>query len=200
MQIIDRQIQDSGLTAPAQGGSMRGTLAPGDCLRVRAGSLGELQAGDVVAFRRGGRVWAHRVVALQDGHGWTQGDGNWRRDAEPLAPDEVIGRVEEADGPLGRRPVAGGARGLRRARARHVVAFVRWGILSLAAPFYHALRATRIIPRLWRPEVQIVQFAAADGMRTKFIHRGQTVACWQVNPGRWTCRAPYDLVVFPPAP
>ncbi|MDD2239438.1 MAG: S26 family signal peptidase [Kiritimatiellae bacterium] len=198
VQIMDRQIHYSGLTAPAQGVSMRGTLAPGDCLRVRALPLGELQAGDVVAFRRGGRVWAHRVVALQDGHGWTQGDGNWRRDAEPLAPEEFIGRVEEADGPLGRRPVVGGARGLRRARARHVVAFVRWGVLSVAAPFYRVLRASRIVSCLWRPEVQVAQFAATGGIQTKFIHRGQTIACWQRQTRVWTCQAPYDLILFPP--
>lgn len=196
---MDRQIHYSGLTAPARGTSMRGTLAPGDCLRVRAVLLGDLQAGDVVAFRRGGRVRAHRVVALRDGHGWTQGDGNWRRDAKPLTPEEVIGRVEEAEGLLGRRPVVGGARGWRRARARHAVAFVRWGILSLAAPFYRALRASRIVSCLWHPEVRVAQFAATDGIQTKFIHRGRTVARWQSQTQLWTCRAPYDLILFPPA-
>jgi len=179
---------------------MRGTIAAGDCLRVQFVPLDELRTGDVVAFRRGGRVRVHRVVAIREEHWWTQGDGNWRRDPEPLTPEEVIGRVGEAQGLRGWRALDGGAPGLRRAARGHAIAFVRWGILSLAAPFYHALRATRIIPRLWRPEVQIVQFAAADGMRTKFIHRGQTVACWQADLGRWTCRAPYDLVVFPPAP
>ena len=128
----------------------------------------------------------------------TQGDGNWRRDAEPLAPEEFIGRVEEADGPLGRRPVVGGARGLRRARARHVVAFVRWGVLSVAAPFYRVLRASRIVSCLWRPEVQVAQFAATGGIQTKFIHRGQTIACWQRQTRVWTCQAPYDLILFPP--
>lgn len=179
---------------------MRGTIAAGDCLRVQFVPLDELRTGDVVAFRRGGRVRAHRVVAIRDGHWWTQGDGNWRRDSEPLVPEEVIGRVEEVQGPQGWRILDAGAQGLRRAAWGHAVAFIRWGILSLAAPFYHVLRATRIIRRLWRPDIQVVRFTAADGLRTKFIHRGQTVACWQVNPERWTCRAPYDLVVFPPAP
>lgn len=200
MHIMDRQIHYSGLTAPAQGASMRGTLAPGDCLRVQAVPLGELCAGDVVAFRRGGRVRAHRVVALRGGHWWTQGDGNWRRDSEPLAPEEVIGQVEEAEGPSGRRPVVGGARGLRRARMRHVFSFVRWGVLSLAAPLYRVLRASRVVSCLWHPEVRAVQFASTDGIQTKFIHRGRTVASWQSQTQLWTCRAPYDLILFPPTP
>ena len=68
-------IRCSATTAPAEGGSMRGAIAAGECLRVRAMELPEVGAGDVVAFRRGGRVRVHRVTAIRDGRWWTQGDG-----------------------------------------------------------------------------------------------------------------------------
>ena len=188
------------MSAPARGGSMRGTLADGDRLIVRAVALGEVGLGDVVAFRRGGRIWAHRLVKIRDGQWWTQGDGNWRRDTEPLVGSEYIGRVEEADGSGGRRKVAGGSKGMRRATGWHVLAFVRWGVRSLLVPLYRLVRASRVAPLLWRPDVLVARFSTADGPRIKYIHRGHAVACWRADRQSWTCRRPYDLVLFPPAP
>ena len=195
----ERLIPYDGWTAPSEGGSMRGTIAPGERLLVRAMELPAVEAGDIVAFRRGGRVWVHRVMAIRQGRWWTQGDGNWRRDADPLQPDEFIGRVEEAVGAAGSRRLVGGARGRRQAIGRHAAAFLRWGFLSLLAPLYRLAGRSRLAARFWRPDILTVRFAGAGGRRTKYIHLGRTVACWHDASRGWTCRRPYDLILFPPS-
>ena len=177
---------------------MRGTLAAGDVLRIRTAAPGDLRLGDVVAFRSGGQVLAHRIVGFEDGVFRTQGDGNWRRDSAPLAPAEIIGLVAERERAGKLSPVAGGNRGLRRAGILHALAFLRWGILALLAPAYRGLRARRWLVPLWRPRVVAVRFSAAGRSTVKFIHRGRTVACWNPQEERWTCRKPYDLVLAPP--
>jgi len=177
---------------------MRGTLAEGDGVRIEAVSDDALRRGDVVAYRSANQVVVHRIVGRRNGEWITQGDGNWRRDAAPLDPEEFIGRVDEVVGPAGTRTVAGGAQGRRRAVGRHVVAFVRWAFLSLLAPLYRLAGRSRVAVRFWRPDILTVRFVAADGRRTKYIHRGQTVACWHDVSRGWTCRRPYDLILFPP--
>ncbi len=178
---------------------MRGTIAPGERLLVRAMELPAVEAGDIVAFRRGGRVRVHRMVAIRQGRWWTQGDGNWRRDIEPLQPEEFIGRVEEAVGPAGSRRLAGGARGRRLAMGRHAAAFVRWGFLSLLAPPYRRLWRGRVGPPVWGAGLRAGGFCPGGRPRAKYIHRGQTVASWHDASRGWTCRRPYDLILFPPS-
>lgn len=177
---------------------MRGTLAAGDVLQIRPASAGELRRGDVVAFRSGGQVLAHRIVGFENGAFRTQGDGNWRRDSTPLVPGEIIGLVAERERAGRRSQVAGGGQGRRRAGILHALAFLRWGILTLLAPAYRGLRARRWLAPLWRPRVVAVRFSAAGRLTVKFIHRGRTVACWDPQEERWTCRKPYDLVLVPP--
>ena len=71
------------------------TLQAGDGLWVFPVVLDSLQVGDIVAFRSGGHVMAHRIAGKDGGRFLTQGDGNWRRDSAPLEPADLIGKVEE---------------------------------------------------------------------------------------------------------
>lgn len=178
---------------------MRGTIAEGDCLWVCAVSPDELQPGDVVAFRSGGHVMAHRIAGRAGDRFLTQGDGNWRRDSTPLDPVDLIGRVEDREQAGVRSALAGGARGRRRAAVLHVFAFSRWSVLVCLAPFYRLIRASRLASLVWRPRIVAVRFASPAGTITKFIHRGRTVACWNPQAGQWTCRKPYDLLLPPPS-
>jgi hypothetical protein len=177
---------------------MRGTLAEGDCLWVSPAPFDSLQAGDVVAFRSGGQVLAHRIVGRHGEAIKTQGDGNWRRDASPLLREALIGKVMERERDGIRSAVAGGARGRRRGRFFHAISFLRWTVLRLLAPGYRLVRASRIASLVWKPRIQMVFFATAAGRIAKFIHRGRTVACWMPQEEQWTCRKPYDLLLSPP--
>ena len=176
------------------------TLQDGDCLWVSPAVFDSLQPGDVVAFRSGGHVLAHRIAKRDGSRFLTQGDGNWRRDCTPVGPADLIGRVEERERSGVRSAVVGGARGRRRAGLLHAIAFLRWIFLVLLAPFYRLIRASRMAACLWRPRVLAVYFSSTGAGTTKFIHRGRTVACWHPSEGRWSCRKPYDLILFPPRP
>lgn len=177
---------------------MRGTLAEGDGVRIASVPYDSPHRGDVVAYRAGDQVVVHRIVGRRGGEWITQGDGNWRRDAAPLAPERFIGVVTERARAGATAAVIGGAAGFRRAAALHAGSFLRWLALTALAPFYRLLRASRAVPFLWRPRILAVRFAASGGAVTKFVHRGRAVAQWIPQAERWTCRKPYDLLLSRP--
>jgi hypothetical protein len=78
----------------AFGGSMSPAIRPGDLLNVRLAPAEGIRRGDVVLFWRGGRLFAHRVVALTPGGMvTTRGDAHWHDD--PAVPaDDVLGIVQ----------------------------------------------------------------------------------------------------------
>jgi hypothetical protein len=97
------------------------TFREGDMLTIAAlGSEGP-QTGEVVAFERGGELFAHRVV--ETGEGWvvTRGDGNARDDAA-VGLEQIVGRVVRhgrgAQVNQGAAPGTGIASTLRRVRGR----------------------------------------------------------------------------------
>ena len=177
---------------------MRGTLGEGDGLWIAPTPFERLEVGDVVAFRAGGQVVAHRIVGRSGDGFLTQGDFNWRRDTEPFVAGQLIGKVTERERRGIRSPVAGGARGMRRAALLHAACRVWIHARPLLAVPYRLLRASRLAGRVWRPQIETVRFASPAGSVTKFIHRGKTVGCWNGQSRRWECRAPFDLILSPP--
>jgi len=179
---------------------MRFTIGAGDSLWVSSIPFAALQVGDVVVFDSGGQVVAHRIVGLHPQGFLTRGDGNLRRDAAPLTPDRFIGKVLEREQGGVRSSVVGGAQGRRRAVALRAVGFLRMAVLVLLAPGYRALRSSHWVGRAWHPQIVSVRLNYPAGSVTKYIHQGRTVACWMPHVHRWTCRKPFDLVLFPPNP
>jgi len=78
----------------AYGGSMSPAIRPGDLLNVRRTPAEGVRRGDVVLFWRGGRLFAHRVVArTPGGMVTTRGDAHWHDD--PAVPaEDVLGIVQ----------------------------------------------------------------------------------------------------------
>ena len=80
----------------ATGASMLPAVWPGDILSVRSLVAGEALPGDIVVFRRAGRLVTHRVVERTICQGriqWvTCGDRVGRHDA-PISSQELLGRV-----------------------------------------------------------------------------------------------------------
>jgi signal peptidase len=78
------------------GCSMLPAVLPGDTLKIELPTAGQIAAGDIVVFARGGRLIAHRVLfaSTQDENGQviTQGDASPTRDA-PVSTKELLGRV-----------------------------------------------------------------------------------------------------------
>ena len=187
------------VSAPCRGDSMWGTLADGDCLWVSPIPFESLQAGDVVAFEAGGKVVVHRIVERDENVFRTQGDGNWSRDSAPLTAANLVGKVTDREHRGVRLPVAGGARGHRRAIVLRAVSRWRLRFRHGRTSPYRLLRASRVASLFWRPRIAVASFVSPEGSTVKFIHRGRTVALWRPQARKWECRRPYDLILSPPS-
>jgi signal peptidase I len=76
----------------AFGGSMSPALRPGDVLAVHRVTADDLDRGDIVLFRRDGRLFAHRVIGSTQAGTMTRGDAH-RRDDPVVPPEDVLGVV-----------------------------------------------------------------------------------------------------------
>jgi len=185
------------------GASMRPTFRPGHLLYVRP-AASDLAAGDVVVFvdpEHSGQV-VHRIVTATKEGLVTRGDSNPRNDALPVAYGQVVGRVETAEFSGKFKAVTGGRRGLWAAQRRWA-ALALWARLSaiLGAP-YRALkaspRARRWINQIFKPRFVILRLQTGNGPLVKYMVHRHTVAVWEPGQARFTCRKPFDLVLFPP--
>src|SRR5882724_205333 len=76
-----------------QGTSMLPSLRPGDEIEVQSASAHEIQIGDVIAYRRAGRLFVHRVIKKNSPRELvTRGDTLPQPDA-PVSESEVLGLV-----------------------------------------------------------------------------------------------------------
>ena len=81
----------------APGTSMGPTIRDGETITVAPAEPGEITVGDIVAYRRGCHVIAHRVVRFgrrdrADGEILLRGDAACTVDA-PVAPGQILGKV-----------------------------------------------------------------------------------------------------------
>ncbi len=76
-------------------GSMEPEIAVGSVIYVEPVPPESVEEGEVVAFRSGGSVIAHRVVKNRIGEGEliTKGDANEENDMNPVKYSELVGRV-----------------------------------------------------------------------------------------------------------
>ena len=98
------------------GGRMSPALRPGDLLAVDHATADDLHRGDVVLFRRDGRLFAHRVLGSAQAGTMTRGDAHRRND--PIVPPEDVLGVVRSVTRAGRqlpvaKPKATSLRGLR---------------------------------------------------------------------------------------
>jgi signal peptidase I len=79
-------------------GSMAGALLPGDILTVRSLGKEKVHVGDIVVFREGGKLVAHRLIfvfrLLSFSLFVEKGDANPM--ASILRPSSIVGRVSAA--------------------------------------------------------------------------------------------------------
>jgi hypothetical protein len=178
------------------GRSMHPTFRPGQILYVRP-QVEALRPGDVIVYQDEVGCIVHRVCSIVSGQIITRGDNNRTPDTAPLPLDRLIGRVEMAQADR-IRPVVGGRLGLLTAR-------LRWAGLpavnSLRIVFgwpYRRLKASHLMLRLWKPQIEKVHLQTDNGPRVKYLYNRRTVAVWDPLPRRFECRKPFDLILFPP--
>ena len=79
-------------------GSMAPEIGVGDVIIVKRETAAAVNVGDIIQFKDGEVRIAHRVVEIgEDEAGrkvfWTKGDANKNLDADPVLPEQVIGKV-----------------------------------------------------------------------------------------------------------
>ena len=118
-------LSDQPVTITVRGSSMAPFLEEGDRVEVVRVTPGDLKAGDLIVFLRGGEVVVHRFLAARGGLFLEKGDGQYRGNWAPwpLAVGRVVAlwKVEErrdlAEGSWLRRMTALGRTHLRAHRA-----------------------------------------------------------------------------------
>jgi Peptidase S24-like len=96
------EVMDQALTSGtvvrfrAEGSSMHPTIRHGEVITVAPVAIADVVRGDVLLCRNGGRVLAHRVVAIADRGGdrrfELRGDGHTSSDAV-VGADEIVARI-----------------------------------------------------------------------------------------------------------
>jgi signal peptidase I len=89
--------QFGSLQIKATGTSMLPAVWPGDTLRVEKAAIGQLLPGDIAVYGRDGRIFAHRVIAIEKNTREisaliTQGDAMPHRDSA-VSSEELLGKV-----------------------------------------------------------------------------------------------------------
>jgi signal peptidase I len=74
------------------GASMMPVIWPGDVLTVRRCGEAELQPGQIVLYRREGKLVAHRITRIHDNLLTTRGD-SVSHDDSPVRKSEIVGQV-----------------------------------------------------------------------------------------------------------
>lgn len=74
------------------GASMLPSVWPGDVVTVRSCDLGGVQPGQIVLYRREGKLTAHRIICVSRDHLITRGDSIPTVDP-PVRAFEIVGQV-----------------------------------------------------------------------------------------------------------
>lgn len=182
-----------------QGQSMLGTFRAGDLLWAVPVAEDAIRPGDVIAFFKTEPTGTTKRIAHRVKRGTvegfvTQGDGDPLPDSHVVSFERVIGRVELVlrNGQI--RPVLQSRAG--RLWAAHLS--LRRKIKQVGRWPYRALRNSGVVRRFWRPRIEQIRFASAEGASVKYIHRQRTVARWSIEKGQFWCRKPYDLFIDHP--
>jgi len=96
-----REVLAAGHTARfrASGDSMYPAIRSGDYLHIVPCDSSELRLGDVILATTERGLTAHRIVRIRDSRITMRGDNALRAD-RPVAPAEILGRVESVENGL----------------------------------------------------------------------------------------------------
>jgi len=175
---------------------MASTFSPGQILYVRPG-VREIRPGDVIVFSKGGGYVVHRAQCVTLEGVLTRGDNNRMEDGI-ISFEHIIGVVEKAGTPDGVLHVTGGRQGLSAARMRWRFSFFLDRLRPVLGKPYRWLRRKRWVGRVWHPKVTLLWIRSPTGVIEKYTIRKKVVATWQPEIHRFTCRKPFDLIIFPP--
>jgi signal peptidase I len=173
------------------------TFRPGQVLYLQP-EVREVRPGDIIVYSLNDKYIVHRVHSVDEAGYCTRGDNNNFIDDLQVRPEQIVGIVDEVETGQTIRPVLGGRKGLWIARLRWSLKRVGNAILKYAGAPYRWLRANHWVVHLWHPVIIRVILNKSNYYLVKYIYHGKTIANWSSETHQFTCKKPFDLVVFPP--
>lgn len=182
-----------------RGLSMIPTFQNGDFLYLSS-SAQNLYPGDVVVFTPCPRAdyVVHRIISRSSKNFITRGDHNRFPDTLPIAPEQIVGKVEFVENKNGTHRVANGILGLWRASIWHSVLWLDQLIRRMLWMPYNFIREKRITALIWHPKISKIQVQSKNGLLIKYLYKNSTVAIWDFACQRFECRKPFDLIISNP--
>lgn len=185
------------------GNSMDGVFLLGDRLLVEPVPHSEIHPGDIIIFRKmysngvQGEV-VHRVVSKKPLACFTRGDNNLFVDYPPVLWEQVVGKVHSFERDGRRISVVGGLPGLWASQTRWLILLVKRLGRMVFRRFYHVLRQSGFVPKVWRPTIKKISLETSEGFLVKYLYNQRTVAMWNRTTREFVCDKPFDLVILPP--
>jgi len=181
------------------GQSMKGTFRQGDVLTIQFIPFEKLKPGDVVVFTRqnnhGREKIVHRVMRRFPGGVITRGDASTLEDCGVVTEQNLVGRVvsRERNGRIS--IVHGGWVGLCRGRGLHFYWRTRRRAVRVILKPYAGLKASGIVPRLWKPKIFRVKLNSENGPCIQHVWKNRIVGRFWPEENRFECRKPWDLFI-----
>lgn len=173
---------------------MWGTFKEGDYLQITRIQINELKRGDVVVFQGiEGKNIVHRIISIMEEKIYTRGDYNLFFDHRIVDSSMLIGKVTGYYRGNKFFNVANGYCGLLRARQIRIILLFKRKLLVLVNPIYSLIKITRIVPKLWKPNLKTIILDSKKGRKIKYTHNGKTVLV-QDRDNIIFKRRPYDLL------
>jgi signal peptidase I len=178
------------------GKSMQPTFQPGQLLYV-CPEASDIAVGDVIIYQdlECKRNVVHRITAISPQGFITRGDNNPHNDPTPIAPHQIMGKVELIDQHDQISPITGGYCGLWATRASWLFRRSWNGFCRSFSRPYRWLRSHGWMRLIWRPRLITLYLLTDQEHLIKYLYHGHTIACWWPDQNRFECRKPFDLVL-----
>ena len=185
-----------------RGKSMKASFQPGDRLYIEPVLIEKLKRGDVIIFQgtdHNGeeKELVHRVVSIYKDGLYTRGDNNTQNDDILVTQKNFKGIVTHFERNGKKKPVKRGFQGMIKAKIHYLTLFFKRLIRIIFRKPYRALKKSRIVPKIWKPEIKKIFIKTPDEEIIKYIHGSHTVAQLWPKKKKFLCKKPYDLIIKP---
>ncbi|MEQ8191719.1 MAG: signal peptidase I [Candidatus Eremiobacterota bacterium] len=180
------------------GQSMVPTFTPGDLLYLQR-NCKEIKVGDVIVFKTKGdeKNITHRVISAGKDGIKTRGDNNNLPDSWLLGPEDIIGKVIEAERNGVKRKVSGSAEGYIKGNILHILKKIKSYFIKIFRPLYLWLSGKNITCSILQKSglLRIISIKKDDKKELQLL-LGSLVR-GRLLPGRekWHIRRPLRLLV-----
>jgi signal peptidase I len=181
---------------------MKASFRVGDRLHIKPVLIEKLKKGDVIIFQGTDfngeeKELVHRVVSIYKDGLYTRGDNNTQNDDILVTQKNFKGIVTHFERNGKKKPVKNGFQGMIKAKIRYSNLSIKMLIRVIFRMPYRALKKSRLVPKIWKPDIKKIYIKTLDGEIIKYIHGSHTVAQMWPKKKKFLCKKPYDLIIKP---